>query len=233
MNHRLYWFAINLARNNKINRLIVDLLALAFYKIFRSNKYFLFQGRKYPYFYHLYNSTVASERVVEIPIVHQIWEEYRGKKILEVGNVLSHYFPTKHDVLDKYEKGPGVINEDVATFKTNKKYDLILSISTMEHVGFSYGEKRDPDKFLKGMKNLKKHLAKEGKIVITFTLFFNPDLTKLVKNRKTPFNKEYFLKRNSFLNEWIEIGFKEAMRGNDYDAYYANSNVLFIGIFEK
>ena len=58
------------------------------------------------------------------------------KNIFEVGSVLSHYFPINHDVLDKYEKGHGVINQDVVDFKPHNKYDLIVSISTLEHVGF-------------------------------------------------------------------------------------------------
>jgi hypothetical protein len=38
-------------------------------------------------------------------------------------------------VLDKYEQAPGVINEDVVSFSPPQKYDLIVSVSTLEHVG--------------------------------------------------------------------------------------------------
>ena len=41
-----------------------------------------------------------------------------------------------HDVLDKYEKGNNVINDDVVSFSTEVKYDLIVSVSTLEHVGW-------------------------------------------------------------------------------------------------
>jgi len=50
--------------------------------------------------------------------------------------VLSHYFAVKHDIVDKYEIAPSVVNEDLVNFKPGKKYDLIVSISTLEHVGW-------------------------------------------------------------------------------------------------
>jgi len=62
--------------------------------------------------------------------------KYRGKNILEIGNVLSRHIKLEHDILDKYETAKGVINEDIVDFKSEKKYDLIISISTLEHVGW-------------------------------------------------------------------------------------------------
>lgn len=233
LGYKLYWSIIKLSRSNKVIKLIIDLAALVFYKIFRRDKYFIFQEEKYKYFYHFYNQTVAGERIVEIPIVRKLVEAYSGKNILEVGNVLGHYFSINHDVIDKYEKAPGVINEDVASFKFKKKYDLIISVSTMEHVGFSYGEKKEPGKFLKATENLKRHLDRNGKLFVTLPFFYNPFITRLIKEKKMPFNQEYFLKRVSFLNEWIEVDFEEAVKGSDYDGYYANTNVLYLGVFDQ
>lgn len=240
--YRLYWLILRLSRSNKVFRLLIDLTAYLFYKVFRRNKYFIFQGHKYHYFYHLYNRTVAGERIIEISITKKILDEYSGKNILEVGNVLSHYFPINHDVLDKYDKTQGIINEDVVSFNPRKKYDLIISVSTMEHigysvstmenVGYSYEEPYEPDKFLSGIRNLKKLLAPGGKIVITLPVFFNSNIDKLIKERKTPFNKEYFLKRVSFLNKWVEVDFDEAMKSSGYNSYFANANVLYVGILE-
>lgn len=233
--YALYWSVIHLARMSTITRIFVDVLAYAYYKVFRSNKFFYFQKRKFQYYYHPYNNTVASERIIEIPISKYILDQYEheGKQILEMGNVLSHYFPTTHDILDKYEKGTDVINEDVVNFKPSKKYDLIISVSTMEHVGWTYGEKKNPDKFLKGVENLKKLLKNNGTMAVTFPLFYRQDLSELIAKKKMPFNKNYFMKRISFLNEWVEIGFNEAMKGNWYDKYFANANILYIGIYSK
>lgn len=230
---KLYWLLINFIRSNKIVRFIIELIALGFYKVFRSQKRFIFQNNKYSYFYHFYNRAIASERIVEIPIAKKLIDDHKGKNILEVGNVLRHYFPIEHKVLDKYEKGKNVINKDVVKFKLEEKFDLILSVSTMEHVGFSYGEKRSSTKFVKGVNNLKRHLRKGGQLVVTFPLFYNKFIDELVLDNKMPFNKGYFMKRISYWNEWIEVDYEEAIRGDGYDKKYANSNILYIGIFNK
>ena len=43
-----------------------------------------------------------------------------------------------------------MINQDVVDFKTNEKYDLIVSISTLEHVGWDE-EPRDDKKISKAL----------------------------------------------------------------------------------
>jgi hypothetical protein len=75
--------------------------------------------------------------MIEVPIIYEMVKEAEayGQKVLEVGNVLSHYFHVNHDIVYKYEKAKGVINEDVINFRLPKKYDLIISISTLEHMG--------------------------------------------------------------------------------------------------
>lgn len=126
----------------------------------------LHHTHNHPYFYHPYNATWIAERKVEIPIFKEFIAEYRPSDILEVGNVLSHYFPISHTVVDKYEKAQGVINEDVVTFSPPRKYKCIISISTLEHVGIDEEEK-DPEKVLKAIANLLSLLEEGG------TLFFS------------------------------------------------------------
>ena len=46
------------------------------------------------------------------------------------------YYKFEHDIVDKYEKKKGIINQDIVDYKPDKKYDLIISISTLEHVGW-------------------------------------------------------------------------------------------------
>jgi ubiquinone/menaquinone biosynthesis C-methylase UbiE len=74
-----------------------------YYRIFKSWRKLRFQQKEYKYFYHKYNTTWRNERVVEIPIVWDIVKAYT-ENILEVGNVLSHYFAVNHVIIDKYEK---------------------------------------------------------------------------------------------------------------------------------
>jgi hypothetical protein len=100
------------------------------------NRTFRVGGQRYRYAFHGYNTTWRNERCVEIPLAIEILDAWHEKRILEVGNVLSHYRPVDHDVLDKYERAPRVVNEDVLEFRPSAPYDLIFSVSTMEHIGW-------------------------------------------------------------------------------------------------
>jgi hypothetical protein len=131
----------------KACRYIAAPLEYLYFKTFKHSK-FAFNGQNFSYFYHWYNKTWRNERAVEVPIIWNIVKKYKRKRILEVGNVLSHYYPIRHEILDKYEKAPGVINLDVVDFKPAKKYDLIISISTLEHVGWDEKPK-EPKKVYK------------------------------------------------------------------------------------
>lgn len=233
MYKRIYWYIISLSRNNRIFRVSIDYLAFLYYILFRSNRIFTYRGERYKYFYHLYNRTVAGERVIEIPIAKKLLGRYEGKNILEVGNVLSHYFPITHTVLDKYERSPRVINKDVASVKLKSKFDLIISISTMEHVGYSYGEQKDPNKFSKGIANLKRHLKNNGVLFVTFPLYINPGIDRLFRNNRMPFDHGFYMKRTSFLNEWKQVSKKDAKNAAVYDGDYANANILYIGLFTR
>lgn len=143
-----------------------------FYKNFKSSRTFFFNNRTYNYFYHRYSITWNNERTVEVPIIRDFIKNYENDNILEIGNVLSHYFTVNHDIVDKYEKGDGVINQDVIDYKPSKKYDLIISISTLEHVGWDELP-REPLKIIKAINNLKSLLNRRGKIVMTIPLGHN------------------------------------------------------------
>ena len=75
--------------------------------------------------------------------------------MLEVGNVLSHYQRVCHDIVDKYEAREGVINEDVVSFDPGRRYALIVSISTLEHVGWDENP-RETDKVSRALDNLER-----------------------------------------------------------------------------
>ena len=99
--------------------------------------------------------------------------------------MLSNYVHFQHDIVDKYEKAEGVINQDVVDFQPaeneNDKYDLIVSISTIEHVGWDETP-RDPKKIPRALENLTtKCLAPRGEIVVTLPLGYNTYLDKLLK----------------------------------------------------
>lgn len=202
-----------------------------YYKIFKSSRTFAFQGNTYNYFIHKYNRAWRNERTVEVPIIWKIVNESKGKKILEVGNVLSHYFSVNHDILDKYEEANNVINQDVCDFQSSKKYDLIVSISTLEHVGWD--EKPcEPMKILQAIESLKRLLAPKGKIIVSLPLGYNLEMDRLLNDTKIQFTKMYCLKRISRDNKWIETNWKD-VNNTKYNHPFNNANGLVIGIIEK
>ncbi|MBU4246198.1 MAG: hypothetical protein ABIF85_03885 [Nanoarchaeota archaeon] len=216
------------SRARKIIRKPANFLLYHYRKIFTSGKTFEINGKQYPYFYHIHNVTWKNERAVELSVALESLKKYEGKKILEIGNVLSHYIPITHDVVDKYEIADGVINEDVVDYKPSKKYDLILSISTMEHVGWDE-EPKDPNKIPRAIENLKKCLSPGGAIIVTMPLGENPYLDELIKKRKIQFKKQYFLKRVSKNNDWVQVDLKD-IENVKYDSPYRNANGIIIGI---
>ena len=213
-----------------INR-ITNYFWYHYYTKIKSKQTFVFQGRMYHYFYHRYNNTWENERAVEIPIIWHIVKENRGKKILEVGNVLSHYFRVNYDIVDKYEKVEGVINEDIVNFQPSKKYDLIISISTLEHVGWDENP-REPDKILKAIEHLKSLLSPKGKIIVTLPLGYNPKMDRFLKEGWIKFDKLYCLKRITKDNKWIETNWNDICDAK-YGRPFPNANGLVIGIIEK
>lgn len=211
--------------NKSVFKIIKDGLNLYYeffyYKTFKP-KTFYFKGKEFKYFYGLYNATWKNERAVEIPIILYLLKKFDEKDILEVGNVLDHYISVKHDVVDKYEKNKKVINEDVVDFKSNKKYKLIVSISTIEHVGWDENPK-EPLKILKAIKNLKSHLSYKGKMIITFLKGYNSYLDKLLDDGKLGFSKIYYLMKITEDNKWVEINSKDNIK---------DKKVLIVGIVE-
>lgn len=204
-----------------------DLLVYWYMILLRSGNRFSYNGHKYKYFFHLYNATFRSERCVEIPIAKEILDSFRDKQILELGNVLSHYFPVKHDVLDKYETAPGIINEDVVRYHPTKKYDLIISVSTIEHIGWDETP-RDSQKIIKAINNLRSLLKPEGLIFITAPLGANPFLDRIIRDKLVSFAELSFLKRLAKYCRWTEVSYQEAS-GAKYNFPFPFGNCILVG----
>jgi SAM-dependent methyltransferase len=194
------------------------------------------------YFCHRYNATWRNERVLEVPLAWDFlnkeiktYSENPAKlEVLELGNVLDHYFdlskiPTKsYTVVDKYEQAPDVINQDILDFSPSHKFDLIISVSTLEHIGWDEPIK-EPLKTLKTIKKLKSLLKPGGKILVTFPLGHNPYLRYFVGLKKFPFNKVQFWKRISKYNSWKRVSFRE-IKNVKYNQPYCNANGVVVGL---
>ncbi len=200
-----------------------------YYLKFKSSRSFRFNGKKYNYFYHKYSITWNNERTIEVPIIWKIVKKYENTNILEVGNVLSHFFDFQHDIVDKYEIADGVINQDVVDFKPLKKYDLIVAISTLEHVGWDEAP-REPLKIFRAIENLKSLMTENGKIIITLPKGHSPVLDNLLSENKLKFSEQYFLKRISRNNKWKQTNWKKISKSvYGYPIRYS-ANGIIIGI---
>lgn len=205
---------------------------LRLYKFICRNQSFTFKGKAYKYFFHNYNNTWDNERGVEIALFDAYINELTAQKksILEVGNVLNRY--KKNDgkwvVVDKFEAGENVINEDILTFNNNQKYDFIFSISTMEHVGFD-DDQKDPDKVDAAIQNIKSLLKPGGVYMMSHPLNYNPAFDQKIFANLYGFNEQVYLKRLGYRN-WVESE-KEEMQSVKYDTPYNAANGLVVCIY--
>jgi FkbM family methyltransferase len=145
---------------------------------------FYYKGKNLPYNRISYNN--VGERAVEVPITLNFLATLEKKKnILEIGNTLSHYENSLSEyigirprrIVDKFEVAPGVDNVDVMDIPSEEKYDVIVSVSTVEHIGQgiepsskAYGEQiqiRDLEAPLKAITKIYDLLSVGGKALIT------------------------------------------------------------------
>jgi cyclopropane fatty-acyl-phospholipid synthase-like methyltransferase len=166
---------------------------------------------------------------VEIALAKRALEKSNNGRILEIGNVLTHYLPHQHDVLDKYEKGEGVIHQDVVDFRPAAPYDLIVSISTIEHVGYDE-EPQDPQKIAKAVSVLRSCLAPGGQLLVTIPVGYNPHADVLL--RQGLFPRQYYLRRMGRKNTWVQTTKEDAFRAK-FNEPYVFGNALVIGMADS
>jgi hypothetical protein len=181
---------------------------------------FMFMGREWKCYYHPYNRTPANERQVELPAVAELILSKPGRlrRCLEVGHTLGHYesinrivkqVSTCWTTVDKYERAAGVLNQDLFEHEPEELYDLIVSVSTVEHIGVDearYAALYGSTRWAKNQPNpqcivekLQSMLASQGRLIITFTPGFNPEwddwfLSKRSTERASPgYNKGWTL----------------------------------------
>lgn len=189
---------------------------------------FMFAGRSLTYLHHAYGKAYLTERTVEIPIAQDVLRAHPRARTLEVGNCLSHFGARGHDVVDRYERAPGVINEDVVAFRPQAPYELIISVSTLEHVGWDE-EPRDPARSLQAFANLRRCLAPGGLLVFTVPIGYNPEIDRILGAGELPLAELRFLRRVSRVtNRWREAAWHE-VRDVAYGRPYRAANAVAVG----
>jgi hypothetical protein len=156
--------------------------------------------------------TWACERCVEVPIARSYLGAIQSPdRVLEIGNVLSHYAPARHVIVDKYEKGPGVINQDILEFATGP-FDLVLSISTFEHIGFDDSSRgsSSKQKILEAVSHVRTLLSPKGLAVITVPIGYNPYMDEMLDQNAWHATRALFLKRTAF-TRWEQTDLRTAL----------------------
>lgn len=192
---------------------------------------FTFRDREYRYFFHSYNLSWMNERAVELPIMRSEMNGFDHKAVLEIGNVLSHYSPVMHETLDKYEKAAGVINEDAVDFDPGRRYDLIICISTFEHIGQDE-QSESCEKAVDAIDNSIGLLAPGGKLVASVPIGYNRAIDDLVLQNTERFTWISFMRRISGNNQWEETDRDSARRAAE-EGLYLGTNALAVFCIKK
>jgi hypothetical protein len=185
---------------------------------------FTYDRRPYP------NRPWRNERSVELALALDFVERRRGTRLLEVGDVVSQYADVDHDVLDKYDPSPHIIREDIVGFVPDRPYESILSISTLEHVGWDETP-RQPEKALEAYRSMRAMLEPGGAMLLTCPLGHNARLDEQLAAGELDFPIRHFMLRISADNRWREATADE-VRGAKYNSPYRNANAIFIGRVE-
>jgi SAM-dependent methyltransferase len=157
--------------------------------VFGSPRTFSFDGDTYPYLYQRHGMTWLNERMVEVPVAAAAVAAVPiGARILEVGNVLSHYGYGGHAVVDKYERAQGVSNVDALDLRTSERYDLIVSVSTIEHIGWDE-RPADSARAERAVEHLTRLLNPAGVLLVTLPIGYNSALDAAVRSGAVPFDE--------------------------------------------
>jgi SAM-dependent methyltransferase len=197
------------------------------YTRFRRGRSFTFQGKSLQYLRVAYNYTWRNERAVEIPIFQDIVAQYEPSQILEIGNVLRHYMPIRHDVVDKYEEGPDVQNVDAVDYDPGRTYDLIISISTLEHVGWDEVPV-EPAKVRYAIDHLRQLLSPGGKLIVSLPVGYNSEVNTILAKGDVPWTSLVCLKRARWDNVWHQAEWRAIVKKR-YDYWTPTARAIVIG----
>lgn len=148
------------------------------------------------------NNAYKNERTVEVPTgkwALDIMLKYGP--VVEIGDVMWHYYPISHVVIDLYEKRDGVANINFLDFDPSGTN--VLSISTIEHIGHAeYNRPSIPNGFMNAMNSI---VNRAKLYFITLPIGFRDDITNFIKDSKL--QKAYLYLQSDF--SWKQIPIEE------------------------
>jgi len=192
-----------------------------------------YRGASLPLVYARHNVTWANERCVELALARALMAGIPPERLLEVGHVTPHYFRGSHLVVDKYE--PGSLEIDIVDFAPAERFDLILSISTFEHIAFdepgaSPASEAVAAKVSTALNRCRRLLAPGGLLAITVPLGYNPALDAMIANGELEWDRATWFKRFP-RRRWRQVSRSEAVRCR-YGSPYAFANAILLAEWE-
>lgn len=180
-----------------------------------------------------YNNSWLNERTVEVPLARHVLEQRRPRSVLEIGNVLRNYRldalqGVEHAVVDLYEQVDDVLNEDARTYRAGRRFEAVVSVSTLEHVGFDEPE-QDPDGPVRVLETMREHLADDGVLLITVPLGYNPGLDAAVADGRFACPEQFCLRRTTKDNQWVQDDVTAGL-GLPYGSRFRNANAVYVGV---
>lgn len=179
-------------------------------------------GRRVPLHYEFRRWAWRTERCVEIALGARALEHHRREDVLEVGNVLSLAGFTGQTVVDKYEEGDGVLNVDIVTFDPGRVYELVVSLSTLEHVGHDEVP-GDPEKALVALDRI---AALGRDLLVTIPVGVHRRLEAAFVDG--PFDEVVLLVKTGRLARW-ELAPLDERSTIQYGTPYACGNGILVG----
>jgi hypothetical protein len=215
-----------MSRGRRLSRLALDVAARPVLSV-KPREHVELLGVRVPLRYDVSRFAWRSERTVELALGARALAAHPPQDVLEVGNVMSGFGHRGHNVVDKYEREPGVLNEDIVGFDPGRKYGLVLSFSTLEHVGRDE-EPRDPEKAARALHAVSDLVASDGALLVSIPVDYHRELEAAFVPGEV-FDDVVLLVRCSRLHHWEQRDLAElpAIR---YDRPYPFANGLLVGV---
>lgn len=169
-------------------------------------------------FWGPYNNPRINERNIELPIAFWFIENYNND-LVEIGEVTPFYRDPQHPV---YDLSSQLEERRKDLFDIDLKGKNVLSISTVEHVGFGdYGNAPEPHMALEAIKYIKKHTKK---YLITYPVGYNTELDDDLMHTK----HKYFLMQRDEHNKWTMCDHKHMDLFKYNSPYYAGNAICVL-----
>jgi hypothetical protein len=190
----------------------------------------MYNGKEYPYLDHWHSRAWENDKAILGPIGLKFIGGYPGAEVLEIGNVLSHYYGSNHLVLDRYERNKynNVLKANFTGFYWNTPFKRILSI---DEVAKLCEYSLDPVAALGSMfSKVKRLLTPDGTALVTIPTNYSYIITDAITNNKVPYDDLDVMAKYG-ANKWFQVPILNVKYSRiDYGNVEIPSGVLLVYI---